>query len=188
MNSDNRISRVTTKTGDEGSTGLADGSRVDKDDPRIACIGDIDELNSLIGVLVASGVSDDIAGYLRNIQHRLFDIGGELATPGQAMLQLDSVNRLEELLNTYNEDLPPLREFVLPGGNMPGAICHMIRSVCRRAERSIVSLSRDQYVNPVTVMYINRLSDLLFVFARTLVLHKGGKEVYWESSRLKQSA
>lgn len=183
-----RISRVTTKTGDDGTTALADGNRIDKDDPRITCIGEVDELNSLIGVLIASGVSDDIAGYLRNIQHRLFDIGGELSTPGQAVLQMESVNRLEELINTYNDDLPMLREFVLPGGSMPGSLCHMARTICRRAERSIVSLSRHQYVNPVTVIYMNRLSDLMFVFARTLVLKKGGKEVYWESERLKQSA
>lgn len=188
MSADNRITRVTTRTGDSGTTGLADGSRIDKDELRIDCIGEIDELNSMIGVLIASGITNDIAGYLLNIQHRLFDIGGELSTPGQSVIQEDSVNRLEELIKTYNDDLPALKEFVLPGGNMPGSLCHMVRSVCRRGERKIIALSRKQYVNPVTVMYLNRLSDLLFVFARELVLRKGGKEVYWESKRLQQSA
>ncbi len=188
MSSGNRVSKVTTATGDVGTTGLADGSRVDKNSQRIECIGEIDELNSLIGVLAASGPSDDIAGYLRNIQHRLFDIGGELSMPGQDRLGQESVTRLEELIETYNEELPALKEFILPGGNMPGALCHMARSVCRRAERTLVTLARDEYVNPTTVVYLNRLSDLLFVFARTLVLQKGGKEVYWESARLKQSA
>ncbi len=184
----NRISGVTTCTGDDGTTGLADGSRINKDDLRIECIGDIDELNSSIGVLIASGVSDDIAGYLLNIQHRLFDLGGELSSPKQAMIQPDSVRRLEELIETYREDLPTLKEFILPGGNMQGSLCHLARSICRRAERKVIALSRDEYVNPVTVTYLNRLSDLLFIFARDLVLKKGGKEVYWESERLKQSA
>lgn len=188
MSTGNRISKVTTKTGDDGTTGLADGSRVDKDSLRIECIGDIDELNSLLGTLIASGCSDDIAGYLLNIQHRLFDIGGELASPGQASISQNCVTRLEELIATYNEDLPALKEFILPGGNLSGSICHLVRSVCRRAERKVISLSRQEYVNPITVIYLNRLSDLLFIFARDLVLQKGGKEVYWESDRLKRSA
>lgn len=182
-----RLTKIVTKTGDDGTTGLADGSRVDKDSRRIAVIGDIDELNSLIGVIIASPISDDLSGYLLNIQHRLFDIGGELAVPGEAKIRAGYVRRLEELLQTYNDGLPTLKEFVLPGGNMSGSLSHLARSICRRAERSLIALSRDEYVNPITITYLNRLSDLLFVFARTMVLKNGGKEVYWESERLKNS-
>ncbi len=182
-----RISKIVTKTGDGGTTGLGDGSRVDKDTFRIQAIGTIDELNSHLGVIIASGVSNDISGYLLNIQHRLFDVGGELAVPGNAVLSEESIERIEELIETYNEDLPPLKEFILPGGNLTGSICHLARCVCRRAERHLISLSRNEYVNPLTIVYINRLSDLLFVFARTLVLAAGDREVYWESKRLKNS-
>lgn len=183
----NRLTKIYTRTGDDGDTGLADGNRIDKDSLRIDAIGDVDELNSSIGVLIASGISDDINGYLLNIQHRLFDIGGELATPGSSTVQSEHVIRLEELIETYNEELPPLKEFILPGGNLQGALCHLTRSVCRRVERNLLKLSREEYVNPITVMYMNRLSDLLFVFARELILKKGDKETYWESNRLKQS-
>ena len=175
-----RLTKITTRTGDDGTTMLADGSRVDKDTARITAIGDIDELNSLIGVIIASKISDDISGYLLNIQHRLFDMGGELAIPGQQTLAEESVLRLEDLIQNYNDDLPTLREFVLPGGNMPGALMHMARCVCRRAERHVIHLSREAFVNPITIQYLNRLSDLLFIFARTLVLQKGGKEIYWK--------
>jgi cob(I)alamin adenosyltransferase len=182
-----RLTRIYTRTGDDGTTGLADGTRTDKNDPRIEVIGDIDELNSVLGVLIASGIGEDIAGYLLNIQHRLFDIGGEISTPGQAVIQPMHVNRLEELLDTYNADLKPLDEFILPGGTLTGALCHLARSVCRRAERHMVAFGRSAYLNPHTLGYINRLSDLLFVFSRAITAQKGGKEVYWNKERLKRS-
>lgn len=182
-----RLTKIYTRTGDDGTTGLGDGSRTDKDSLRIDVIGDLDELNSLLGVLIASNLSDDIGGYLLNIQHRLFDIGAEMAVPGNAVTQLAHIKRLEELLDTYNKDLKPLKEFILPGGHMSGALCHLARSVCRRAERKLVKLGRSEYLNPNTLCYMNRLSDLLFVFSRVITLKKGGKEVYWDKDRLKRS-
>ncbi len=182
-----RLTKIYTRTGDDGTTGLADGKRVEKDGLRVAVMGDVDELNSILGVLIASGVGEDIAGYLLNIQHRLFDIGAELSIPGKPVTQPAHISRLEELLDTYNEDLKPLDEFILPGGTLSGALCHFARAVCRRAERSMVKLARTEYLNPNTLSYINRLSDLLFVFSRAITQAKGGKEVYWDKNRLKQS-
>jgi len=182
-----RLTKIYTRTGDDGSTGLGDGNRVEKDSLRIDAMGDIDELNSLLGVLAANDIPDDIKGYLLNIQHRLFDLGGELAIPGNAAVEPESVSRVEELIDNFNADLPTLEEFILPGGNMSGSICHMARSVCRRGERKLVKLARDEYVNPVSITYINRLSDLLFVFARVLVRQKKGKEILWDKTRLKNS-
>jgi len=182
-----RLTKIYTRTGDDGTTGLADGKRVDKDSLRVAVMGDVDELNSILGVLIASGVGEDIAGYLLNIQHRLFDIGAELSVPGKQVTQPAHISRLEELLDTYNEDLKPLDEFILPGGTLSGALCHFARTVCRRTERGMVKLARAEYLNPNTLSYINRLSDLLFVFSRAITQAKGGKEVYWDKDRLKQS-
>lgn len=183
----NRLTSIYTKTGDDGSTGLANGERVDKSSVRVEVMGNIDELNSLIGVIEASGIPSDISGYLLNIQHRLFDIGGEIATPGSATNAPESVERLEELIDSYNEDLPALKEFILPGGSLPASLCHMARSVCRRCERSLVKLSHEEYINPESLHYINRLSDLLFVLARTLNQAKDGKEILWDSERLRRS-
>ncbi len=182
-----RLTRIYTRTGDDGTTGLGDGKRIDKDSLRIQVIGEVDELNSLLGVLIASGVGEDISGYLLNIQHRLFDIGGEISMPGHSSLQPAHVNRLEELLDTYNADLKPLEEFILPGGSLSGSLCHLARTVCRRAERSMVKLAHSEFLNPHTLGYINRLSDLLFVFARVITQQKGGKEVFWDKDRLKRS-
>ena len=182
-----RLTKIMTRTGDDGTTSLADGKRIDKSSLRVQTIGEVDELNSLLGVLEASGVSRDISGYIRNIQHRLFDIGGELAVPGKAAIGPESSERLEQLIETYNDDLPTLKEFILPGGSLPASVCHLARAVCRRAERLLVALGHDEYVNPETLRYINRLSDLLFVFARALNHQKGGKEIYWDSERLKRS-
>ena len=182
-----RLNKIYTRTGDNGTTGLADGKRVEKDSMRIAVMGDIDELNSILGLLIASGVGEDISGYLLNIQHRLFDIGGELSIPGKPVTQPNHITRLEELLDTYNDDLKPLDEFILPGGTLSGALCHFARTVCRRAERSMVKLARMEYLNPNSLSYINRLSDLLFVFSRVITQAKGGKEVYWDKNRLKRS-
>jgi cob(I)alamin adenosyltransferase len=183
----NRLSSIYTKTGDDGSTGLANGDRVDKSSIRVEVMGNIDELNSLLGVIEANEIPSDISGYLLNIQHRLFDIGGEVATPGNAVIAPSCVERLEELIESYNEDLPALKEFVLPGGSLVASICHMARSVCRRCERSLVELGHTEYLNPETLRYINRLSDLLFVLARALNQGKGGKEIFWDSERLKNS-
>lgn len=183
----NRLTSLYTKTGDDGTTGLADGSRVDKSSIRVEVMGNIDELNSLIGIVEASGIPDDVSGYLLNIQHRLFDMGGEIAVPGKATLAPVSVERIEDLIDTYNEDLPALKEFILPGGSLTASICHLARSVSRRVERSLVCMSRSEYVNPETIRYINRLSDLLFVLARTLNQGKDGKEIFWDSERLKRS-
>ena len=183
----NRLSSIYTKTGDDGSTGLAKGERVDKSSIRVEVMGNIDELNSFIGVIQTSGIPSDISGYLLNIQHRLFDIGGEIATPGSATNAPESVERLEELIDAYNEDLPALKEFILPGGSLSASLCHLARSVCRRCERSLVELSHSEYINPESLSYINRLSDLLFVFARTLNQEEGGREIFWNSERLKRS-
>jgi len=183
-----RLTRIYTRTGDDGTTGLATGVRTDKDSLRIEVIGDIDELNSMLGVLIASKIAEDISGYLLNIQHRLFDIGAEISMPGQALTQPAHVNRLEELIDTFNAELQPLEEFILPGGSMPASLCHLARTVCRRLERSMVRFARTEYLNTHTLCYVNRLSDLLFVFARTLNQQKGGKEVYWDKERLKNSA
>ncbi len=183
----NRLSKIYTRTGDDGATGLANGDRVDKSSIRIDAIGNIDELNSLIGVIKATDLPNDISGYLLNIQHRLFDIGGEIAAPGNAVIDPSSVDRLEELIDSYNEELPQLKEFILPGGSLSASISHLARSVCRRCERSLVELGRTEYLNPETLRYINRLSDLLFVLARTLNQGKGGKEILWDSKRLKLS-
>ena len=182
-----RLTRIYTRTGDDGTTGLAKGERIDKDNIRIEVMGDVDELNSLLGILVASRLDEDITGYLLNIQHRLFDIGAELSMPGHSIIQSEYVKRLEELIDTFNEDLKPVDEFILPGGTMAGAICHLARCVCRRAERHMASLGRSEFLNPETLVYINRLSDLLFVFARVLTLQNNGKEIYWNKDRLKQS-
>jgi len=183
-----RLTRIYTRTGDDGTTGLANGSRTDKDSLRIDVIGNIDELNSMLGVLIASKIAEDISGYLLNIQHRLFDIGAEISMPGHALTQPAHVVRLEELIDTFNAELQPLEEFILPGGSMQAALCHLARTICRRLERDMVRFARSEYLNTHTLCYVNRLSDLLFVFARTLNQQKGGKEVYWDKERLKNSA
>ncbi len=182
----NRLTKIYSRVGDDGSTGLADGSRIDKSGDRIDAIGQVDELNSLIGVLIEIGIADDIAGYLQAIQQRLFDIGGELAIPGSVIIKPDCTRQLEEWLDACNKELPALKEFILPGGSLAGGVCHLARSVCRRVERSLVRLERDQGLNSDTLCYINRLSDLLFVLARVITLQAGGREVFWNSKRLKR--
>ncbi len=177
-----RLSKIYTRTGDKGTTGLGDGRRVPKDDPRIEAIGTLDELNSLIGILRAQQIPAEEQAVLARIQHRLFDLGGELAMPPAQMLNADSVTGLERELDRINRELPPLEEFVLPAGNLAAASCHHARSVCRRAERRLFSLSKQdgEIVNPHSLGYLNRLSDLLFVMARMLARQNGGKEVVWE--------
>tara|TARA_B100000959_G_C14687407_1_gene503244 strand:+ start:148 stop:708 length:561 start_codon:yes stop_codon:yes gene_type:complete len=183
----NRLTKIYTRTGDDGTTELANRKRIDKSDIRIQAMGDIDELNSILGLLRANNVSSDVSSYLLNIQHRLFDIGAELAIPGNAVISPESVEKLESLIDRYNSDLPILKEFVLPGGSIAASICHVARTICRRSERTLVLLARNESFNAETLRYINRLSDLLFVLARTLNKMGDTKEVLWDSDRLKNS-
>ena len=178
-----RLSKIYTRTGDDGTTGLGDGSRVPKDDARVAAFGTVDELNSHIGVLLASELPADIREMLTEIQHALFDVGGELCIPDRTVIESDDVGRLESLLDRLNDVLPPLKDFILPGGTAPAATCHVARAVCRRAERAIVSLVRDGKANPQTMRYLNRLSDLLFVTARTLNARANVPDVLWQSRK-----
>ena len=175
----NRISKVVTRTGDNGSTGLADGSRVAKSSHRIACIGAVDELNSLLGLLQADGIDEAMIPMLQDIQNKLFDIGAELALPHSTLIDSQSVAGMDELIERYNSELPPLREFILPGGNRAAAVCHLARAVCRRCERHLFGLAESEAVNQQSTTYINRLSDLLFILARLLARKDGGTEIYW---------
>ncbi len=175
-----RLTRITTRTGDAGTTGLADGTRLPKDSPRIAALGEVDELNCALGVLAAQPPAMAFVPLLHRLQHRLFDLGGELALPGASTLGDDLVADLEAELERLNAGLPPLVEFVLPGGNLAAAYCHQARALCRRAERALWRLARAEPVNPVSPRYLNRLSDLLFVLARTLARADGGAELTWQ--------
>ncbi len=178
-----RLSKIYTRTGDEGMTGLGEGERVPKDCPRVIAMGDVDELNSLIGVVLAQALPEDVAACLVEVQHKLFDLGGELCLPGYQMVQADDVTVLEQLLDRYNEALPPLKEFILPGGSAAAAHCHVARAVCRRAERAVVALHHQEPLNAPLRQYLNRLSDLLFVFGRVLAREAGGSEVLWRKDR-----
>jgi cob(I)alamin adenosyltransferase len=179
----NRLSRIYTRTGDDGSTGLGDGSRVAKDDLRIETYGTVDELNSHLGVILALDLPSEISQLLVKVQHLLFDLGGELCVPGTLVIKQDHVDWLEESLDRLNAELPSLREFILPGGNLAATVCHVARTVCRRCERISVSLSREQSVNPMACTFLNRLSDLLFVVARVLA-RADGEEVFWDRDLL----
>lgn len=178
----NRLSRIATRTGDDGSTGLGDGTRVAKNCPRIHALGEVDELNSLIGVLLTETLPDDVRAILGHIQHDLFDLGGEVCIPGYTMVTEAHVLRLDDALATYNESLPPLKEFILPGGSRAAAFAHLARTVARRAERAIVSLAAAEHVNAPVQQYLNRLSDLLFVLGRHLNRYEGGSDVLWKRS------
>ncbi len=175
-----RLSKIYTRTGDDGTTGLGDGSRVRKDAPRVAACGDVDELNSVIGLALAHGTAEAIAPALRRIQHHLFDLGGELSVPGMALVHDADIHWLEQTLDTLNADLPRLKEFILPGGSPAAAFLHQARSVCRRAERSCVQLAgQEDLLRPQVLHYLNRLSDLLFVMARCQCRQDRGQEVLW---------
>jgi cob(I)alamin adenosyltransferase len=184
----NRLSKIYTRTGDDGSTGLGDGSRVGKDSARVTAYGTVDEANSTIGLLLAADVPDDIRELLTTVQHQLFDLGGELCIPGHAAIDDADIDRLEQRLDHYNEALPPLKEFILPGGGDAAARCHIARTVVRRAERETVALARAETVRPQPIRYLNRLSDLLFVLARVLARHSGHGEVVWQHERRKPQA
>ena len=180
----NRLSKIYTRTGDDGSTGLGDGSRTGKDSLRVGAYGTVDELNSCIGMVMASdGVDDDIREALIQIQHELFDLGGELCIPGMAMIQGRDIDRLESVLDGFNADLPALKDFILPGGGMAASTCHLARTICRRAEREVVALGRVEEGRPEAQRYLNRLSDLLFVMARVLARRSGHGEVLWQHER-----
>jgi cob(I)alamin adenosyltransferase len=179
----NRLSAIATRTGDDGTTGLGDGSRVRKDALRVQAMGDVDELNSTIGLLLTEVLPDEVGADLFEIQHDLFDLGGELSIPGFTLLKIEQVARLDERLAYYNEPLPPLKEFILPGGSRTAALAHVARTVCRRAERSVVTLAIDENINDAVKHYLNRLSDLLFVLSRTLNRVGGGNDVLWRSQR-----
>ena len=178
-----RLSRITTRTGDDGTTGLGDGSRTGKDDPRIAAIGDVDELNAAIGVLLAEPLPQTMAAVLVEIQHDLFELGGEICIPGYENLATARIEWLDAMIAESNADLPPLEEFILPGGCRAAALAHQARTIARRAERSLVALSRSAAVRSEPMAYLNRLSDLLFVLARHANLAAGASEVPWVSRR-----
>lgn len=175
-----RLTKIYTKTGDDGTTGLADGSRVDKDSQRIEAIGCTDELNACIGIIVAYLQDPRLITLLSDVQNRLFDLGGELAIPGTTAIQQDRVTYLEKALDNLNDDLPPLSEFVLPGGSKAAAFAHLARTQCRRCERTLLTLSRVESVNSVSLHYLNRLSDLLFVMARSINKADDVSEPVWQ--------
>lgn len=175
-----RLSKITTRTGDDGSTGLGDGSRVAKDHIRVQAMGDVDELNSHLGVLLCETLPAGLRTQLLAVQHQLFDLGGELCIPGYTLIGEAQIAGLDALLAHYNADLPPLKEFILPGGSRAAALAHVCRTVCRRAERSVVALGRTDTVNDGPRQYLNRLSDLLFVLARVLNRADGGADVLWQ--------
>ncbi|MEH6670506.1 cob(I)yrinic acid a,c-diamide adenosyltransferase [Halopseudomonas sp.] len=179
-----RLSKLYTRTGDEGQTGLADGRRIDKDHPRIEAMGSVDELNSVLGMLIADLQAQELSSIcaaLAPVQHRLFDLGGELAVPGHDIIGEAEVQELEALIDSYNADLEPLKNFILPGGSRCIASAHLARSVCRRAERRYLSLASEEAVNQQARIYLNRLSDLLFVIARTIARLEQTPEVLWQS-------
>ncbi len=180
----NRLSRIYTRTGDDGTTGLGDGSRTPKDSARVEAYGTVDELNSVVGMLLAvPDLPPQVTGSLTEVQHELFDLGGELCIPGHQMIRAEHVTRLEQSLDEFNDSMPPLKEFILPGGGPAAAACHLARTVARRAERRAWTLARAEAVNPELLKYLNRLSDLLFVVARVLARHERGAEVLWRHDR-----
>lgn len=183
----NRVSRVYTRTGDDGTTGLAGGGRVAKTSERVEAYGTVDELNAVIGMILAREVPEPVAKTLTRVQHELFNLGGEFAMPGSELVKVEAVSRLERELDDFNAALPPLKEFILPGGGEAASACHLARTVARRAERRAFALAAKESVNTESLHYLNRLSDLLFVFCRLLTRAAEGEEVLWESARLKRS-
>ena len=179
----NRLTKIYTRTGDDGTTGLGDGKRVAKDSARVSAYGTVDELNSALGVVLAPPRPDALRDALTEVQHELFDLGGELCIPGSEMIQEADIVRLERRLDGFNEDLPPLKDFILPGGGAAAAHCHLARTICRRAERELVTLSHHDAVRGEAIRYLNRLSDLLFVLARVLARADGNGEVLWRHER-----
>jgi cob(I)alamin adenosyltransferase len=178
-----RLSKITTRTGDKGETGLGDGSRVPKDHPRVAAMGDVDELNSALGVLLAEELPAELRAAFSQVQQDLLDLGGELSIPGHALVASEKVATLDGLLEAWNKELAPLKEFILPGGSRAAAAAHLARTVCRRAERSVVALAKNEKVSETSRQYLNRLSDLLFVAGRVLNRAAGVGDVQWRHQR-----
>ncbi len=183
-----RLSKIVTRTGDDGTTGLGDGSRVEKDSPRVEAFGEVDELNSFVGRLLAHDLPAEVTPLLVPVQHELFDLGAELSVPGHAALPAEASGRLEGAVETLNADLPPLKEFILPGGGPATAECHVARAVCRRAERRLAALHRSEPQRPETLAYLNRLSDLLFVASRVIARYENGGEVLWRPAEQRGSS
>jgi cob(I)alamin adenosyltransferase len=179
----NRLTKIVTRTGDDGTTGLGDGTRVGKDSPRVEVMGNLDELNSAIGVVLAERIPGHVQSALASVQNDLFDLGGEICIPGRSALWDAHLNEIDARLETLREPLPPLRDFVLPGGTRAAAACHLARAVCRRAERSLVALGRVESVSELSIQYLNRLSDMLFLAARTLNAASGTAEPMWKPGR-----
>jgi len=177
----NRLSKIYTRTGDDGTTGLGDGSRTNKDSLRVEAMGDVDELNAVIGILLSEPLAAEIQDTLTRVQHDLFDLVGEICIPGHAMVKAERVSALEETLDRLNEQLQPLKEFILPGGSRAAAYCHLARTVCRRAERQLTRLSREEPVTTISLQYLNRLSDLLFVMCRAINKQADVPDVLWKN-------
>ena len=182
----NRLSQIATRTGDAGTTGLGNNQRVSKNSLRVHAMGEVDELNSNIGVLLCEDMPQDVREVLVEIQHQLFNLGGELSIPGFELLKEEAVQALDTALETYNAKLPKLEEFILPAGNRAAAQAHICRTVARRAERATVALGNEEALNDAPRQYLNRLSDLMFVLSRILNRMDGGSDVYWQSERMKK--
>jgi cob(I)alamin adenosyltransferase len=184
----NRLTQIATRTGDNGTTGLGDNTRVPKDSLRVHAMGEVDELNSCIGVLLCEDMPKDVRELLVDIQHQLFNLGGELSIPGFELLKADALLQIDQALETYNATLPRLQEFILPAGSRAASLAHVCRTVARRAERAVVALGHAEPLKDNPRQYLNRLSDLMFVLARILNRMNGGDDVYWKSERMKQTA
>lgn len=184
----NRLTQIATRTGDAGTTGLGNNQRVSKNSLRVHAMGDVDELNSQIGLLLCEEMPADVRALLVEIQHQLFNLGGELSIPGYELLKAEAVLTLDEALAAYNAQLPKLQEFILPAGSRAAALAHVCRTVARRAERQVVALGNEEAINEAPRQYLNRLSDLMFVLARVLNRMNGGDDVYWKSERLTTQA
>lgn len=178
-----RLSKIYTRTGDAGTTGLGNGNRVSKNSLRIHTLGEVDEVNAAIGVLLCEELPEDVRALLTNVQHDLFDLGGEVCIPGMEMITAKQVQHLEDELDRFNDDLEPLKDFILPGGTRAAALCHQARTICRRAERMIVALGQEEAVNDAPRQYLNRLSDLLFVLGRVLNRAGGRGDVLWQKRK-----
>jgi cob(I)alamin adenosyltransferase len=181
----NRLSKIYTRTGDDGTTGLGDGTRVQKDSLRVDAMGDVDELNSVIGLMLTENVPDILTDLLTQVQHDLFNLGGEICIPDYVILSQANIDNLEEAIDTLNDDLAPLKEFILPGGTKAASFCHLARTVCRRAERKLITLARDEKVTAISLKYLNRLSDLLFVLCRVINKEAGVPDVLWNNKHKK---
>ena len=181
----NRLSKIYTRTGDNGTTGLGDGTRVAKDSLRIDAMGDVDELNSVIGLLLTEPVPDILLDLLTQVQHDLFNLGGEICIPDYIILQQANIDNLEEAIDTLNDNLAPLKEFILPGGTKAAAYCHLARTICRRAERKLITLAKTEKVTAISLKYLNRLSDLLFVLCRIINKEAGVPDVLWNNTHQK---